>query len=127
MCQTKKKCARKGRGCAKRKKNVPGRVEEGPKWKKMDIFEIRKGRGGGDGYFWRLQTDGIDSNGRKPYIPRRTWLIIQKEGVQNKKRMCQKWRLKTDDGRKMKDLEQLLGTQQQEVPVPVCTNNNNNI
>ena len=70
---------------------------------KMDIFEIRKGRGGGDGYFWRLQTDGIDSNGRKSYltdnIPRRAWLIIQKERVQNKKSMCQ-----TDDGRKMKDL-----------------------
>ena len=86
---------------------------------KMDIFEIRKGRGGGDGYFWRLQTDGIDSNRRKPYlidnIPRRTWLIIQKERVQNKKSMCQ-----TDDGRKMKDLEQLLGTQQSQYPaVPV--------
>ena len=49
---------------------------------KMDIFEIRKGRGGGDGIFLRLQTDGINSNRRKPYlidnIPRRTWLIIQK-------------------------------------------------
>ena len=64
---------------------MPGRVEEGPKWKKMDIFEIRKGRGGGDGYFWRLQTDGIDSNRRKSYltdnIPRRAWLIIEKERV----------------------------------------------
>ena len=38
----------------------------------------------------RLQTDGIDSNRRKPYlidnIPRRTWLIIQKEGVATKKK-----------------------------------------
>ena len=58
-----------------------GGTEGGVKMEKMDIFEIRKGRGGGDRYFWRLQTDGIDSNGRKPYIPRRIWLIIQKEGV----------------------------------------------
>ena len=50
MCQTKKKCARKGRG--------------GAKMEIVDIFENRKGRGEGDGYFWRLQTDGIDSNGR---------------------------------------------------------------
>ena len=91
---------------------MPGRVEDVPKWKKMcqngkmDIFKIRKGRGGGDGTFLRLQTDGIDSNRRKHYlidnIPRRTWLIIQKEGVPQKKRMCQKFWHKPN-GRRTED------------------------
>ena len=91
MCQTKKKCARKGRG--------------GAKIEKMDIFKIRKGRGGGDGYFWRLQTDGIDSNRRKPHlidnIPRRTWLIVEKEGLP-KKKGCAK-RFGTTNGRRTED------------------------
>ena len=84
----------------------------------------------------RLQTDGIDSNRRKPYlignIPRQTWLIVEKEGLPKKKRMCQKFwhnKLKTDDGRKIKDLEQLLlGTVlgRYQTRQSTTTNNNNN-
>ena len=64
MCQTKKKCARKGRGCAKRKKNVPGRVEEGPKWKKWTFLRLGREEEGEIGIFGDYkqteltQTDG---------------------------------------------------------------------
>ena len=79
---------------------------------KWTFFKIRKGRGRGDGTFLRLQTDGINSNRRKPYlidnIPRRTWLIIEKEGTPKKKDVPKVLAQQTDDGRKMKDLEQLL-------------------
>ena len=112
MNQTKKKCARKGRGCAK--------------MEKMDIFDNRKGRGGGVELFLILQTDGIDSSRRKPClignIPRRTWLIIvctQKKGCA--KSFGTRVRLQTDDGRKMKDLGQLSSWYHLPVSIPGTT------
>ena len=78
---------------------------------KMDIFDIRKGRGGGVGFFLRLQTDGIDSNRRKPYlidnIPRRTWLII----VCTQKKGCAKsfgTRVEAPNGRRTEDEGSIL-------------------
>jgi hypothetical protein len=84
VAKRKKTCARKGRGGAKMEKWTflrLGREEEG----EMDMFGDYK------------QTELTQTDGN-PNIPRRAWLIIQKERVQNKKSMCQKWRLKTDDG-----------------------------